>query len=340
MTTPDNTWSINGFSARLRRGLSITFSVDAEITGLDILEAFMKANVDPDHIASIQYRNLNCSWVVSFTDQQTKEFILEAGHIKIKEFLVFLGDADLKTVIVKIYEAPPEMPDTVVIGRLSHYGCVLSFRRDRGVATRILNGARTARMCLSKTIPSSVRIAGEAIGITNAGQPKTCRKCGDKGHLASGCKNPRCYNCESPGHRAADCDKQPFCGICLDSKHPMANCPFLLFSVNVSNVEEDANYADAVKADSVARVWKNISKEPVSSETCHPPADKNARSECASGQEKAGKTMVRTKAIKAKVKRKVAAVQAKEAQTKAVQTKAVWITAVKRGAVKKREMSE
>lgn len=238
MTTPDNTWSINGFSARLRRGLSITFSVDAEITGLDILEAFMKANVDPDHIASIQYRNLNCSWVVSFTDQQTKEFILEAGHIKIKEFLVFLGDADLKTVIVKIYEAPPEMPDTVVIGRLSHYGHVLSFRRDRGVATRILNGARTARMCLSKTIPSSVRIGGEAIDITDAGQPKTCRKCGDKGHLASGCKNPRCYNCKSPGHRAADCDKQPLCGICLDSKHPMTNCPFVLFSANVSNVEE------------------------------------------------------------------------------------------------------
>jgi len=50
---------------------------------------------------------------------------------------VFLGDADFKTVIIKVYKAPPEMLDTVVIGRLSHYGWVLSFRRDVGVATGI-----------------------------------------------------------------------------------------------------------------------------------------------------------------------------------------------------------
>lgn len=89
-----------------------------------------------------------------------------------------------------------EMPDTVIIGRLSYYGRVLSFRRDRGVATGIPNGVRTARMRLQKSIPSAVRIAGESVFISYPGQPKTCRKCGDLGHLAQGCNRPRCYNCE------------------------------------------------------------------------------------------------------------------------------------------------
>ena len=39
---------------------------------------------------------------------------------------VFLGDTQHETVIVKIYEAPGQMPDTLLIGRLSHYGKVLS----------------------------------------------------------------------------------------------------------------------------------------------------------------------------------------------------------------------
>lgn len=64
---------------------------------------------------------------VSFTDKLTKERVLEKGIIKIESVPVFVGDADFKMVIVKIYEAAAEMPDMVLIGRLSHYGCVLSF---------------------------------------------------------------------------------------------------------------------------------------------------------------------------------------------------------------------
>ena len=62
---------------------------------------------------------------------------------------VFFRDADFKTVMVKIYEALPEMPDTVIIDRLSHYGHVLSFCRDYEAATRLHNGVRTAPMRLS-----------------------------------------------------------------------------------------------------------------------------------------------------------------------------------------------
>lgn len=49
----DNTWSINGFFARFRCGFFIIFSVDIEIIGFDILEVFMKVNVDFDYIVFI-----------------------------------------------------------------------------------------------------------------------------------------------------------------------------------------------------------------------------------------------------------------------------------------------
>ena len=149
----------------------------------------MKRQLDPEKITLIQYRCSNPSWVVSFTDQATKEEVLEMGRLMIGEFLVFLHYAGLRTVIVKVYKTPPEMPDTVVMGRLSHYGRVLSYRRDRRVSTGIFNGVRTACMHLVKTIPSSIHIAGEPVSISYAGKPKMCQKCGDEGHLASGCKN-------------------------------------------------------------------------------------------------------------------------------------------------------
>ena len=191
---------------------------------------------------------------------------MEKGIVKFRGVLVFIGDADFQTVIVKIYEAAPEMPDTVLIGRLSHYGRVLSFRRDRGIATGIFNGVRTARMRLSKIIPSAIRIAGESVFISYPGQPKTCRKCSDVGHLAQGCKNPHWYNCESPGHRSSECEKEPLCGNCLKPDHPVADCPNRLFSANVANAEDQfVSYANMTKQNrpaTTADAGSCLSKEP------------------------------------------------------------------------------
>lgn len=97
-------------------------------------------------------------------------------------------------MIVKIYDAPNELPDTVLIGRLSYYGKVLSFRRDC-IALGVYNGVRSARMRLSRPIPSSMRIVGEQVMIFYESQPRTCRRCGGECHVANGCKAPRCFNC-------------------------------------------------------------------------------------------------------------------------------------------------
>ena len=151
IATPDSTWNMNVYAAKLRRRFSVTFSVDDEIAGSDVIEALMKVGVEVEHIFSIQFRSSNHSWCVTFTDELIKEKVLEKGVIKIGGVPIFVCNANFKTLIVKVYEATPEMPDTVLIGRLSYYGRVLSFHRDRSIATGILNGVRTVRMRLSKT---------------------------------------------------------------------------------------------------------------------------------------------------------------------------------------------
>ena len=49
-------------------------------------------------------------------------------------------------------------------GRLSHYGRVLSFRRDK-IAQFINNSVRTARMTLNRHIPNIINVGGEIIRI-------------------------------------------------------------------------------------------------------------------------------------------------------------------------------
>lgn len=267
VAAPSGTWSIDGFAAKLRRPLSVTFSVESAVAAEEIYDAFIDAGVTAEEIKSIQYRGSNRSWCVSFSSKAAKTRILEKGVVYLNNRAVFLGDADLRTVIVKLYEAPLEMPDTVVIGRLSHYGRVLSFRRDLGVATRVLNGVRTARMRLSSAIPSSIRIAGEVVFVSYPGQPKTCRRCGEEGHMAQGCKNPRCYNCEAPGHVASDCEHDPLCGICLQPDHHVSDCPYLILS---ANVETNQNSVPSSYAD-VAR--QNRPASPAPPPPCRPTAE-------------------------------------------------------------------
>lgn len=42
VAVPDGTWNIDGFAAKLRRTLSVTFSVDSTISSEDVVEAFCK----------------------------------------------------------------------------------------------------------------------------------------------------------------------------------------------------------------------------------------------------------------------------------------------------------
>ena len=126
------------------------------------IEALDAAGVDYEDILSIQRRLSSNTWVVAFRTAIAKEQVVSAWNFVIAGQRVFIADCDRKISLVKVYHAPNEIPDSVIIGRLPVYGSVLSFRRDL-LTDSIFNGVRTARMEVKKHIPSTVRIAGEFI---------------------------------------------------------------------------------------------------------------------------------------------------------------------------------
>ena len=220
-------------SPKLVRNQSLYFSVDTIITSQLIIEAFDKAGIDVGEITCIQRQASNRSWVVTFDSPLTKEAALEVASVEIDGHTAFLGNCEHRLMLVEVYEAPVELPDTAVIGRLSHYGRVLSFRRDK-LADTIDNGVRTASMELHQAIPSTINLAGEFLRIWYPHQPKMCRNCGAKDHMVKDCESVRCINCEMPGHRHEDCSEPPLCGVCKSHEHQMADCPFVFFSANIA----------------------------------------------------------------------------------------------------------
>ena len=230
--TPEFIWNRETEQPKLVKSCSVYFSVDSICTSQEILEAFDKAGIDIDEISSIQRKASNKSWVVTFDSAVTKEDALEVATIEIGGVPVFLGDCENRVVLVKMYEAPAELPDTALIGRLSYYGRVLSFRRDR-IAESIDSGVRTARMRLHRPIPSTINLAGEFIRVWYPTQPKTCRNCGSDEHMVKDCDSMRCFNCEQSGHHSRDCELPVLCTLCKDADHDLNNCPFVLYSANV-----------------------------------------------------------------------------------------------------------
>ena len=233
-------WKVNGSKVRIKKDCSVVFSVDTIVTSQDIVVGFDRSGIDIDSIVSIQRKASNNTWVVTFDSSVSKDAALNEQSITISGCVVFLGDCENKVSIVKLYELPNELPDSVVIGRLSHYGRVYSFRRDR-VAEGIYNGVRTARMIINRPIPSQTFIAGEFVRIWYPNQPKTCRKCGAEGHLAASCKSQRCFNCEQTGHRSEHCPLSPLCRVCLADSHPTSQCPYVYYSSNVLSVKVTAS---------------------------------------------------------------------------------------------------
>ena len=230
----------------LVKSLSVYFTVDTVVTSQAVLEAFDSAGIEIDSITSIQWRASKRTWVVSFDDRLAKEAALEVSSVDIGGTTVFLGDCENRLVLVKIYEAPAEMPDTVVIGRLSYYGRVMSFRRDK-IAQFIESGVRTARMAIHQPIPSIINLAGEYVRVWYPNQPKTCRNCGSPDHLVKDCSSVRCFNCERPGHRLEECQEEPKCTVCKSEEHRLAECPFVLYSANIDNTPKEQTDEDKQK---------------------------------------------------------------------------------------------
>ena len=239
---------------QLSNELSVYFSCDTICTTQEILQGFDAAGINVDFISSVQFRASNRTWVVTFNDYRAKSIALGKEEIIVSGCQIFLGDCEKRVLLVKIYEAPTEMRDTVLIVCLSAYRKVFSFCCNR-VSDSVFNGNRTAKMRVNKDIPSCIHIAGEFIRVWYPDQPKRCRHCGSRDHLAGKCYLFRCLNCEMPGHRAVLCLSPVMCSVCLKSDHHFLDCPYVLYGGNISSVDahHSSTYADVAKVVSVSR---------------------------------------------------------------------------------------
>ena len=105
----------------VRKSFSVYFTLDTSVPTNAIIEAFEAAGIDYEDILSIQR---------SLSSNTATEQVLSAWNFVIAGHRVFIADCDRKISLVKVYNAPDEMPDSEIIERSSVYGLVLSFRRD------------------------------------------------------------------------------------------------------------------------------------------------------------------------------------------------------------------
>ena len=133
---PQVAWRVHGGTLKLRKNLKLSFSLDMMCSTENILKGMAEAGVITASISAIQRRASTKTWVISFQSEEMKELALEIGRFSVCGCPVHLYAVAANYVIVKVYEAPPEMPDTAIIGRLSAYGKVITFRRDRAAAER------------------------------------------------------------------------------------------------------------------------------------------------------------------------------------------------------------
>ena len=113
--------------ALLRKSLSVTLCVGKPCMSSDIATGFDNAGIRVEKIVSIQRNLSNNTWTVAFIVEDAKASALAVPSISVAGCQVFVADSEHSTVVVKLYEIPFEMPDSAVIGMLSHYGRVLLF---------------------------------------------------------------------------------------------------------------------------------------------------------------------------------------------------------------------
>ena len=170
-TQSKESWKIDNENVRVRKSYSVYFTLDTQVPINKIFEALDGKGIDSENILSVQRWLGSNTYVVCFSMAEAKSLILSSWDIEVCGYRAFAADCDHKISIVKIYNAPNEIQDSVIIGTLSVYRTVLLFHGDL-VNDSVFNGIRTARVEIKHDIPSTVRIVGEFIKFWYPRQPK------------------------------------------------------------------------------------------------------------------------------------------------------------------------
>ena len=135
-------------------------------------------------------------------------------------------------VLVTVLHVPHEFNDSAVRYVLERYGRVISGRFLTCTDyPEVYNGIRQYKIVLKENIPSSVNFGGRPCWVRYKGQPRTCLKCGGKGHEVKDCEQVRFFQCNCIGHLKKDCKEEAKCSICEKTGHIYRNCPISFANV-------------------------------------------------------------------------------------------------------------
>lgn len=91
---------------------------------------------------------------------------------------------------IRIASLPPEVTENTIRDSLTKYGEVKNIREELWTSVyryKVYNGIRIVDMNLKQHLPSHMSIAGNNALISYDGQPLTCYKCNETGHLQQDC---------------------------------------------------------------------------------------------------------------------------------------------------------
>ncbi|KAJ8032894.1 Zinc finger MYM-type protein 1 [Holothuria leucospilota] len=136
---------------------------------------------------------------------------------------------------------------------------------------QVFNGKRQYQIELHKNIPSSIRLGGRNCWVRYYGQPRTCLKCGGKGHDARECEVTVCFRCQKLGHIASESKDPVKCTVCQKLGHSFQECPISFANkINPAPLRWVSGSAVTVSNEECVEVvdneldWSSVASQPVS----------------------------------------------------------------------------
>jgi hypothetical protein len=119
---------------------------------------------------------------------------VEVRHMNGEISTVRIEAAEWGTKRVRLENLPLEVPDSAIITTMSRFGYVREVLAEKWSAKyryQVFNENRIVMITLLKHVPLTIVVAGHRALVSYEGQPATCYRCAETGHVYQDCPRRR-----------------------------------------------------------------------------------------------------------------------------------------------------